>query len=585
MLAAVALTAAPLVAQQPDSVPSRVPLPADTVRRDSVRTDTIKSPLAVAPRPAQMELGGRRSRWDRDAIFASGALTLAEFLARVPGVTTYHASHIAAVTATAWYGEPARLRVFLDGVALDPLDPREGGVQDLSVIPLWPLEEVAVERTAGELRVHLRTWRVERTTAQTRTDVLTGSEETNLYRGFFGKRTFNGLAFQVAAQQYSTTSQRTAGDGDAIGGFARLGWAGGRWSVDAVAAHNGRTRLPNIRNIVSGTRVEDAIPGFTGRDLSSYLRAAWGSADSAGAWAQFLAGTLVHAETGDTLVGADTAVSALQYVGSFGISRWGARLSGAGRLRVRGGERSFSPELRASWEGRLLALSGSFDGRGADSTARVDAVALVTPWPWLQFSGAHAIHTPEDEALRGPQWTVSRVEGAVRVKGRWLRAGVVQRSASRSPGMPYFDSLYVPVDVPPTTGVEAGVSGPIWGPFSFEWHGIRWSEAVTYRPLVESHAAVRVHTRFERQLTRGLFDLNAAIFHEYRGRAPFPVSAGSPDIAEGAGFLGGLLEIRIGNAHVFWYNRNATGKVYDTVPGYLMPRLVQLYGLRWSFWN
>jgi hypothetical protein len=55
--------------------------------------------------------------------------------------------------------------------------------------------------------------------------------------------------------------------------------------------------------------------------------------------------------------------------------------------------------------------------------------------------------------------------------------------------------------------------------------------------------------------------------------------------ALGAGTYGTLLDIRIGAAHIFWYNRNFTGKVYETVPGYLMPRLVQLYGLRWQFWN
>ena len=584
MLAAL-LVAAPLVAQQPDSVPSRVPLPADTTKRDSVRTDTIKSPIAVAPRPALPEMDGRRVRWDRAAIFRSGALTLPELLAQVPGAMLSQAAHIAAPTALSWYGEPGRVRVFRDGVAMDPLDPRDGGVQDLAAIQLFSLEEVAVERLAGELRVHLRSWRVDRTTPQSRTDVVTGSEETNLYRGFFGKRLFNGAVMQVAAQQYSTTSVRTAGDGDALSAFARLGWSSGAWTVDGVLTRAGRTRFATKRNLVSGTPTDDAIGGFVGRDLAAYLRAAWGSPDTTGFWMQVVAATLSHAETGDTLAGADTVASASQYLATAGITRWGARLSAAGRLRVRGGATSFSPELRGSWENRLLSVSAAIDGVGADSTARTDVMALLTPFPWLQFGGAHSIHSPDDALVYGPSRTVSRLEAALRVKGRWLRAGLVQRSASLAPGMPVFDSMYVPVGVPATTGIEAGASGPLWGPFSLEWRGIRWSEEVPYRPVVESHTAIRVHTAFERRLTRGMFDLDAAIFHEYRGRAEFPASPGTGTRAEGAGFLGGLLEIRIGNAHVFWYNRNMTGKVYETVPGYLMPRLVQLYGLRWEFWN
>jgi hypothetical protein len=579
------LVAAPLVAQQPDSVPSRVPLPADTTKKDSVRTDTIKAPIAVAPRPALPEVEGRRVRWDRAAIFQSGALTLPELLAQVPGTMMYQAAHIAAPTALSWYGEPGRVRVFLDGVAMDPLDPRDGSVQDLAPIQLFSLEEVAVERLAGELRVHLRSWRVDRTTPQTRTDVVTGSEETNLYRGYFGKRLFNGAVMQVAAQQYSTTSARTGGDGDAISAFARLGVARGPLTVDGVVTRMGRTRFETKRNLVSGTPTNDAIAGFVGRDLAAYLRAAWGSPDTAGFWMQVVAATLSHAETGDTLAGRDTAVSTAQYVATAGITRWGARLSAAGRLRVRAGATSFSPELRGSWENRLLSVSASVDGRGADSTARTDVLALLSPFPWLQFSGAHSIHAPDDELVHGPSRTVSRVEAALRLKGRWVRAGLVQRSASLSPGLPVFDSMYVPLSTPATTGIEAGIAGPIWGPFSLEWRGIRWSEEVAYRPFVESHTALRVHTGFERKLTRRVFDLDAALFHEYRGRAEFPASPGTGTRAEGAGFLGGMLEIRIGNAHVFWYNRNMTGKVYETVPGYLMPRLVQLYGLRWEFWN
>lgn len=575
----------PAVVPRPDTTRARVPAASDSTTRDSVRTDTVKSPIAVAPRPAQPEVTGRTVRWDRAAIHASGALTLPELLAQVPGAMAYHAGHLASPTATAWYGEVGRVRVLLDGVAVDPLDPREGGVHDLAAIQLWSLEEVAVERLAGELRVHLRSWRVERTTAQTRTDVLTGSEETNLYRGFFGKRLFNGAVIQVAAQQYSTTSVRTAGDGDAMSAFARLGWARGPVTVDGVLSRMGRTRFATKRNLVSGTLMQSAIPGFAGRDLTAYLRAAWGSPDSTGLWAQVIAATLSHAETGDTLVGADTAVSQSQYVAMAGITRWGARLSAAGRLRAQGGATGFSPELRGSWENHWLAVSASLDGRGADSTSRMDVLALVSPFPWLQLSGAHSLHGPDDEVVYGPARSVTRAEAAFRLGGRWLRAGLVQRSASLSPGMPVFDSMYVPVAVPATTGIEAGLSGPIWGPFSFDWRGIRWSEEVTYRPLVESHTAIRVHTTFPRQLTRRLFDLRAAITHEYRGRAEFPVSPGTGTRAEGAGFLGGLLEIRIGSAHIFWYNRNMTGKVHEDVPGYLMPRLVQLYGLRWEFWN
>src|SRR5690606_23776649 len=94
-------------------------------------------------------------------------------------------------------GDVSRTRVFLDGIELEGLDPTGGGLLDLSRIQLWSLEDVAVERGADELRVYLTTWRVERTTSSTRTDVATGDQETNLYRGMFGRRFKHGEVLQL----------------------------------------------------------------------------------------------------------------------------------------------------------------------------------------------------------------------------------------------------------------------------------------------------------------------------------------------------------------------------------------------------
>ena len=596
-----ALAAAPVLAQRPTGAPvppvpvvvrpdtarPAIPVSAigDSVVRDSVVRDTVKAPLAVAERPASPEIHGRRTVWDRTALFASGALTLPELLAQVPGGTVFNAGFIAAPTATSWYGDPGRVRVFLDGVELDGLDPRAGPVQDLSTVQLSSLEEVAVERAAGELRVFLRTWRVRLTTASTRTDITTGSENTNLYRGFFGKRTNSGGVLQIAAQQYSTTSVRTAGDGDALAAFGRVGFARGRLTVDAVGSRFGRTRSATFRNVISGTIEPKAIGAFEGNDAAGYVRAAWGDADSAGIWLQAIAASLRHEETGDSTPGADTARSMAQYVATAGLTRWGARLSATARLRVQNGERRLAPTLRAAWERKWLALSGMAEEGGPDSTRRIDALAAITPFSWLHFSAAQSIHTPDDTAAGGPIRTTSRAEAAVRVYGRWISVGAVQRSASRAMGMPVFDSLFVATGVAASTGLEGGLSGPIWGPFSFDWRGIRWAEPALYRPQVESHAEVRITSDFRKQIKRGTFNLTAGLTHDYRGAVEMPAALGAVRRAEGAGWVGGYLEMRIGSARIFWYNRNAVGKVFETVPGYTMPRLVQLYGLRWEFWN
>jgi len=55
--------------------------------------------------------------------------------------------------------------------------------------------------------------------------------------------------------------------------------------------------------------------------------------------------------------------------------------------------------------------------------------------------------------------------------------------------------------------------------------------------------------------------------------------------AAGAGTFSTLLEIRISTAVIFWQYRNPVGAIYSTYPGSTMPRLVNIYGMRWQFWN
>ena len=192
----------------------RIPLPprADSVPRgDTTRAaakpqtaaDTIKPPIARTPLPPVLEIGPARI-YDRAALFATGALTLSDLLGRVPGLTEFTAGWIGSPTSVAVLGDVRRIRLFLDGVELDPLDPRQRGAAAPNDLPLLTLEEVRIERGADEVRVYARTWRVDRTTPYTRADVATGDQNTNLSRAFFGRRFAHGEALQVTAEQFST---------------------------------------------------------------------------------------------------------------------------------------------------------------------------------------------------------------------------------------------------------------------------------------------------------------------------------------------------------------------------------------------
>lgn len=563
--------------------------------RDSADTlakpprDTLKAPFAVSERPSAPELRGRQWVWDRERIYITGAHNLAELVAEVPGASLVRSSYLMAPTSVSWFGEPGRVRVFFDGVEYDALDPRTGGQIDLATIPLYGLEEVAVERAAGEIRVHLRSWRVENTTPTTRVDVSAGAENLTVYRGYLGRRYDSGMGFQVAAQQFSVLNGLTRGDGDSFGGFGRLGWARGDWSVDGVVMSTGRLRAGTRRYIRTAPE-ENALARFEGSERLAYLRFGWRQPDADGVWLQAIAATQQYLED-DSLASSattpdpDTLRSQAQYLFTGGLTRGPLRLSAAARYRVADGAGRLAPSARASWDAGRLSLAGSADLQGPDSTRRLDAAARVQLLRWLHVGGAASRHTPSVDAAGGPPRRTERAEVGLEFRRRWITAGVVQRSEAQVAGMPVFDSLYIPALIPESQGLLLGLGGPIWGPFTIEGHVVDWGDEQLYRPKVQARAQLSVETALRRWLKRDTFLLRASFLHEYRSDMLTPAPGGSFARAKGASAISTLLDIRLGSAHIFWHNRNFAGQVYETVPGFLMPRLIQQYGVRWDFWN
>ena len=84
---------------------------------------------------------------------------------------------------------------------------------------------------------------------------------------------------------------------------------------------------------------------------------------------------------------------------------------------------------------------------------------------------------------------------------------------------------------------------------------------------------------------RNTFHLLAAGTFESRSTLVVPGTDPAGQRAVPWSSMGSLLEIRIGSAVISWETRNMLAQNYETYPGYLMPRLVNLYGVRWEFWN
>lgn len=607
ILFALALLGAPLVAgAQVVPLPTRPPADTGRARRDSstvdsvsfkaaptvIARDTIKAPLARAFAPRSLDFASRSWHWDRDSIFATGALNLGELLGDVPGIQSLSAGFLMAPTVAAPYGDPGALRIYLDGVELDPLQPRNGGIPDLAFIPLWTLEDVAVERTAGQFRVHLRSWRVDNTTPQTRVDVLNGSENLNLFRGWFGRRYDNGLALQFSGQQYSMIAN-TQPYGDNLGIMSRLGWARGDWSVDGTLWSQSITRQSGPKGLLSGTRL-DGIPFWKGSEATSYLRLGWRDAMRDGPWLQLIAASLKSAEDNGVSSGStptkvagdsvDTTAVRSQLTLTGGLTRGALRLSGTLRQRSIDGRQFRSPSARAEWSAGMLA-AGLFVEEGLDKTRTMDLTAHLAPARWFEL-GASVSRGTRSDSLPNPSFTSARVDAALRFRDRWISAGFVTRSARRVLPLVEFDTAQRSFTLPAATAITLGLRGPVWRGWQLDVDAESWSDAAPYRPQTVVRSRLWFESWFLERFPRKNFHLSAALSNEYRTAAYLPLGTNLyGQVSRGVNIWGSLVEIRIGTAVISWQYRNMAGTPYETVPGYVMPRLMNVYGVRWEFWN
>jgi hypothetical protein len=596
-------------------------LPPDSASADSVRAreladslralelarraaDTVKAPLARAEVPPAVDIG-QAYRWTRDEIFASGALTLGELLGRIPGVTAFESGWIASPHTNTYAGDFRRIRLFYDGVELDPLDVRIGPMHDFAAIPMWTLEEIVAERAAEELRVYLRSWRVNKTTPYTRVDVATGDLSTNSYRGYFGRRFSNGAALQIGAQQYSTQDQRAGGDGDLLSILTRLGWAKKRWSADAVLLRTRRNRTEQLRekDAVTGEMFAN-LPPLDATRSDAYVRVGYGDPDGA-RWLQFIAATSRFAETnkktattttpgttetpgsptlpfvGDTV---DTTASRAQYVVTGGIRLFGASVSAAGRYRTVDGRWFLTPSARIGFERGRFSTTAYAEQQESDSTFRGDVSARLAPLPFLSVGGSLGRTTPINESNR-PATLAYRGEVGLRLGRMWATGGIMSLDTSLVPAPLAYDTLYRDVAVGARRATFATLHGPVWKAIGIDVVAHKWPAGESYVPQYQVRSEINASTSWLSRFPQGNFHVLASISHEYRTQIRFPVAEGPPQESSQYRAISTLFELRLYDAVISWQYRNVFGEIYSVVPHYTAPRAINYYGVRWDFFN
>ncbi len=566
------------------------PKPKTDSAETKVKSDTIKSAFgrSVGPRTAD---AGPQFSWNRAEMFATGALTVADLLERVPWATSFRSGWLASPKFVAVNGDLGRVKVFYDGIELDNVDPRNRSTLDLNTVQLWTLENVSIERFANELRVHLRSWRVDTTDPYTRVDILTGDENTNAYRGFYGKRFDNGAGIQLAGQQYSTRSARLGGGGDALSFMVRFGIARKMWSVDAFEL---RTNSSRVLQPTFGSGL--SLPPFQGIHDLGYLRAGFGDVNG-GPWLQLIASTLQLAESSarhDSASAAslniisdttDTTTKRHQFVIAGGLARGALRISATDRIRAFDGNTYHTPSARFEYA-NSLALVSLFGERSLETkTTRGDAVGRLTPLPWLAVVGSFSTAVP-DSAPTGasPKFVAARFEAAAKVFGPWIVGGFITRDTALLGPPVVFDSAYAVRSIGRRNGLYAGVRGQLYKDINVDVIGTMWDSAGYYQPRYQARSEINLVTSWLTKFPSGNFGLKLAFVDDYRTSVSFPVSTGVRTTGASS-VLSALVEIRILRGVATYQVRNIAGSLYQIVPDFYMPRAISLYGIRWEFWN
>lgn len=569
----------------------------------AIAADTIKAPLARAELPSSLAIGEPYS-WQQNQIHATGALTLGELIDRVPGVTSFRAGWISAPEMVAVNGRFGRVRIFLDGLEVDALNSRLNGQHDLSMIDLWHLDDATIEPGADEVRVHLRPWQVTNTTPVTRIDIHTGDLQTNSYRGFYGRRFPGGQVIQLAGNHYATTNRRTAEAGDHTSLWGRMGVARNNWSVDGTLLRSGRKFTQRILDDVPDT---DTLPTMDGIATIAMGRFAWGSPVS-GPWVQAIAAaqsfsirnpllTVIDSVEGpggggpggsleepDTLqVPNDTTQSRPQFVLSGGMSRGPLRVSALARMRRWQGETSVSPAVRAGFESGGLTLSFLGERSPLDSVQRIEGGATMNLGGRYAIGGLVSRFTPI-EGLDAPASLAIRAEAGVRVGRMWLTGGAVRRDTSFLPAAIAFDSGFLAGQQGSSTGVFATMRGKFYRDVGLDFSGMRNESAGIYRPQWETRSRLYLDTDMRAKFPSGNLNIVLAVTHDYRSQALFPTADGFVESSQYRLWTAEL-ELRLLTATITFQYRNFLGAEYQQVPGFTMPNITSIYGIRWNFIN
>ncbi len=622
-LAAAGQAAPDTVPEPPDTipvVPDTIPALPDTIPEEEgaeAEGDSVvirNLPQVARPVPPGWETGVWE--WDREGLLSTRAITLAELLEKVPGVLAIRGGDYGTPTAVTATGlGPGRIRVFLDGAEMAPLD---GGVLDLSRIGLVGLGRVRVIRRPGELRVELQGLEVSDPRPMSLLEVGTGDLQTNLFRGTFLHPAALGGNVIVALDRVDTDGPLREETGASFGAHLRH-----------TILHGDRGGVAWEFRRMTSSRPEDVYAPEDVVRTDWNLRGRWELGGGATADAFYHHSSLGvnedldgGEEVPDTLVTADSrsqvglraqvdrgawwAEGELRRQGGPGWPEWAQTLRAGGLLAGWGGA---SAEVeRQSWDER-----SGVTAHGRFWTAPVFGISLYgeaetgsravpgfvpppIPDPDEDEPGGDEGEPvgDDDEPTGGARFT--QVDG-FRVGAEFRRGDLLLGVAALQVDADSLHPMGLPFDrdgVSTAGGRRSGVEvaghlplSPVLDGLSLQGEAQFWDEGLEWRytPRRTYQARVQYHNVFLE--TRNL-ELWSEVGVQGRDGMPVPLMADDEGLSRVPFSQSwyARVQVRVVSVRVFVHWENFTFRDDNQdLPGRVLPQTRAMYGIRWTLWN
>ena len=544
--------------------------------------------------------------WDRSAIMASSANTLAELVAEVPGVIVLLGGDYGTPAAISAFGSGGGgVRILRDGFELFPVD---GGVTDLARVGLGGIERVRLERSLGELLIEMWSHEFDDGRPYSLIEAGTGELETNLFRGLYADPTALGGSLGLALERVDTQGPGRKESGNRVGSWIRYQIHRGDDAGLAV----------DFRRMGTKTAVTDFASSVTRTDWAARFRVRLADNLTAEAYTGNSSHGVEDTRDPYVLEGGSRAQHGLR----FGYGRRG--LWGRAEYRLFGGD---LPNGRFDFQAgldleNLGGLAGSMARSSWSETTAVSQQVRVWTRPYFGFSffgswesGAHGSRTlpimdgvPESNSAAAEKALVTPAD-------RPDPFGITDRTATRfGTRFAWRDvtisvaRLRVESDSLIPLGIELDRGSPLlsgaisegweaWGSLPAVLAGLRlegsvqqWQKDAPYLPKRIYKAALVYRRSF---LESGNLELWGTL--GVRGHGPMTVhilkrgSEAEDHSLETVPVYEnwyGRIQVRVVTVRIFVAWENITiNRNLQMFPGRVLPALRSVYGIRWSLWN